>query len=433
MKRYCLLLFLLLLPAFCLAEDFTLKTLNSDKPGPTLLVIGGIHGDEPGGFNAAALLATRYRLRTGQLWIVPDLNRTSILRRAHGWYGDMNYKFNGLDKSDRDYALVQKIKKLITDPQVDLILNLHDGSGYYSPQRQSSKRKPSRWGQSSVIDQAELIGAKFGQLEMLSGKATERINQMLLHAEHRFHVKNTHTATSDKVMQKSLTYYALRKGKPAIGLEASKCLPTHQRVYYLLTALEAYFAEIGIDFERDFPLTPKAVKKALTEDIELDLADGRIKLQLTNMRPELKHFPLEKGIPLSYSADNPLVSVRKDGERYRIYFGNNRFSYLDPYYVTYDDSLQEIQAQIDKRVADIALGDHIKVKDKILLQPSEDYRVNLIGYQHQENTRDDSGQEITLAACNSNYSVDNDGRIYRLEVYRQDKFCGMILVEFTAR
>ena len=29
-----------------------------------------------------------------------------------------------------------------------------------------------------------------------------------------------------------------------------------------------------------------------------------------------------------------------------------------------------------------------------------------------------------------NYSVDKAGTIYRVEVYREDKFCGMILVAF---
>ena len=35
--------------------QFTLHKLQSGVPGPTLLIIGGIQGDEPGGFTAASL------------------------------------------------------------------------------------------------------------------------------------------------------------------------------------------------------------------------------------------------------------------------------------------------------------------------------------------------------------------------------------------
>ena len=37
---------------------FTLHKLQSGVAGPTILIIGGIQGDEPGGFTAASLLVT---------------------------------------------------------------------------------------------------------------------------------------------------------------------------------------------------------------------------------------------------------------------------------------------------------------------------------------------------------------------------------------
>ncbi len=36
----------------------------------TLLVIGGIHGDEPGGYFAPMLLAKHYTIQKGNVWIV---------------------------------------------------------------------------------------------------------------------------------------------------------------------------------------------------------------------------------------------------------------------------------------------------------------------------------------------------------------------------
>ena len=55
-----LLLFSYAATAFGGNLDFTLHKLDSGRPGPTILVIGGIQGDEPGGFSAAALLVSHY-------------------------------------------------------------------------------------------------------------------------------------------------------------------------------------------------------------------------------------------------------------------------------------------------------------------------------------------------------------------------------------
>jgi len=60
--------------------DFTLHKLDSGRPGPTILVVGGVQGDEPGGFSAAALLISHYKITSGAVWVVPNLNFLSIIR-----------------------------------------------------------------------------------------------------------------------------------------------------------------------------------------------------------------------------------------------------------------------------------------------------------------------------------------------------------------
>ena len=37
----------------------------------TMLLLGGIQGDEPGGFLAASIVATDYNITKGSLWVVP--------------------------------------------------------------------------------------------------------------------------------------------------------------------------------------------------------------------------------------------------------------------------------------------------------------------------------------------------------------------------
>ncbi len=72
---------------------FDIYELKGKQNGTTLLVIGGIHGDEPGGFFTPALLVNFYQIKKGKVIVVPNLNPDSILAFRRGVYKDMNRKF----------------------------------------------------------------------------------------------------------------------------------------------------------------------------------------------------------------------------------------------------------------------------------------------------------------------------------------------------
>lgn len=429
MKRTLLFLLMLLLPAQLLAFDFTLHRLQGQQSGPTLLVVGGIQGDEPGGFNAAALLATHYRMEQGNLWVVPNLNFPSILQRSRGIHGDMNRKFDTLPESDPEYHQIERIKKIIIDPEVDLVFNLHDGSGYYHPTHINRLRNPDRWGQSCIIDQSELPGRRFGNLEELADTAVTRVNAAALSAQHHFHLKNSKTAISDTEMKQSLTYYAVRNNKPAFGIEASKSFATHIRAFYLLTALEAYMDQVGLRFSRDFELTPQGVKQALNENVLVSFGAGRIQLELNNLRPTLNYFPLPKAATIDFSSNNPLVAVLPNRNSYRIHYGNNRLAFLNPQYFDYDESLQGVEMLVDGKLQQVAFGATIPVAKDFLIRGKRGYRVNVIGFQKRGGG---SESDLTIAKqqITDSFSIDNGGKIFRVEVYRQNLFSGMVLVDF---
>ena len=63
------------------ANDFNFDLIKKGTDdNNTLLVIGGIQGDEPGGFISASLLSTHYEITKGSVWIVPNLNFYSIIK-----------------------------------------------------------------------------------------------------------------------------------------------------------------------------------------------------------------------------------------------------------------------------------------------------------------------------------------------------------------
>jgi len=67
--------------------------ISGSQPGKTLLIIGGIQGDEPSGFLAADSYVD-FSLGSGNLIVVPRANFPSILKRERQINQDMNRKFS---------------------------------------------------------------------------------------------------------------------------------------------------------------------------------------------------------------------------------------------------------------------------------------------------------------------------------------------------
>ena len=172
-KRLATLLLLLSTCAFSANLHYSLIKKESGKEGHTLLIVGGIHGDEPGAYFAPMLLAKHYKIESGNVWVVPNLNFDSIVKNSRGAYGDMNRKFAKIESKDKDFEIITDIKKLLLTPKVDLILNLHDGKGFYREQTINKDVNPKAWGQATVIDQQQISGAKFGNLADIAKKVNK--------------------------------------------------------------------------------------------------------------------------------------------------------------------------------------------------------------------------------------------------------------------
>ncbi len=396
----------------------------------TLLVIGGIQGDEPGGFISASLLSTHYEITKGSVWIVPNLNFYSIIKRSRGPYGDMNRKFATLSKKDPEYNTIQRIKSYIKDERVRLIVNLHDGSGYYRPKYIDNLHSPYRWGQCSIIDQTKLNIKRYGHLKKISDEVVKYVNANLLKEEHKYHVHNTRTKEGDKEMEKTLTYFAISNGKAAFGNEASKSLPTHNRVYYHLLALEKYMNIMGIEYKRKFKMDSNGVYAAINNDIYISLYGDRIKLPMSEIRGFLKYFPIKKGQIVDFKASNPLMMIVKKGNIYTIHYGNRRLSKLKASYQEYNDERAKVGFLIDGKHQDIEFGTIVNVSKNFLVKYDEKFRVNVIGYTNKKKIETDVN--ISKNQIAKRFSIDKRGFIYRVEYYSKDKFAGMVLVKFIS-
>jgi len=224
--------------------------IHGKKPGKTLMLIGGIQGDEPGGFLSADQYVDMSLLK-GNLIVVPRANFYSILLGKRTVNVDMNRKFAGGGKKTYEAKVVEILKKLIDES--DMLLNLHDGSGFFSEKWENNMRNPMRYGQSIIADCDVYINPNTGKKLQLGGiarKVTEDINRFIPNKRHHFHFNNhrTHSReTKHKEQRKSATYYSLyRRSIPAYGIESSKSLPLEQKVFHHNLAINAFMKYLDI-------------------------------------------------------------------------------------------------------------------------------------------------------------------------------------------
>ena len=285
-------------------QELNVYCVRGEEKGPTVLVFAGIHGEESAGF----LTADRYvniALRKGTLIVVPRLNLRAVLtRKRAGYSGDLNRRFDGSAAVGRDAEVVRVAQALIG--KADYVLNLHQGTGFYSPTWVNQQRNPSRWGQSNVIDTPvfDLANGERLELERFAQGVVRRANVAIPDPRYHFHVNNTDTASRTsrhKEQRKSLTYYAVTKAhRLALGLEATKNCTESQAVAFLSIAVNAVIREAGLAAET-LPSEDAAV-------IARELATGR---------PAFEGLGIDVGGQRRYCRNGETITLAKQ-ERLRI-------------------------------------------------------------------------------------------------------------------
>jgi len=406
-----------------------MKKENNDS-NTTLLVIAGIHGDEPGGYFSASILASHYKITSKNLWIVPNLNQPSIQKDSRGIHGDMNRKFSTLKKNDKDAATIKEVKKIILAKKVSLVLNLHDGHGFYRKKNQGNIFNPNAWGQTCVIDQCNLKQDQpFGNLDNIAKTVKEKMNKKLLKDHHSFDVRNTNTKFDDEAMQLSLTYFAVTNNKPAFAIESSKNLDSlSQKVFYQLLAIEEFMNIMGIKFERDFKLSEFNLTNIINNYGTLSI-NNNIFINLSNIKKTLRFIPI-KSKSNNFKFSNPLGSINKENGNFVVYIGNKKITTLKPdYFKMSDTCVINFDVEIDGKRSTILAGKDFLANKNFKIITKDDIRVNIIGYRSKK-YKNESGLKVNFKDLNSWYALDKTKKTYRIEFYRNDEFCFMSKVHF---
>lgn len=114
---------------------FTVRVFDSGKPGKTILLVGGVHGNEPGGSHALINLcnlfdSSKVKIKHGRVIVVPVANEWGIkhYERGNGNFlnSDVNRNFTTSGTRDDISAALAKLAK-----GADLVFDFHEGWGYH--------------------------------------------------------------------------------------------------------------------------------------------------------------------------------------------------------------------------------------------------------------------------------------------------------------
>lgn len=107
--------------------ETTVYTLTGSKTGPSIYVVGGVHGDELAGWYAGILLR-KAAIQSGQVYIVAPLNQYGAehnqRKTREGW--DLNRYFPGDPEGQDAQRIAAALYADIQEKRPDLVLDLHE-------------------------------------------------------------------------------------------------------------------------------------------------------------------------------------------------------------------------------------------------------------------------------------------------------------------
>jgi predicted deacylase len=122
------------LPPVSLAPGTTYETplyiIKAAKPGPVVLVTGGVHGNEPAGYQAADRVR-KLSVTKGTLLVIPRVNAPAVRAGQRSVAGEnLNRLFPRTAGDKSGHAAVQAVMSILDDYDVDWVLDLHEGVNY---------------------------------------------------------------------------------------------------------------------------------------------------------------------------------------------------------------------------------------------------------------------------------------------------------------
>jgi hypothetical protein len=116
-----------------------LYVFGSGREGPIVLALGGVHGNEPGGWLAAEQVVDGMRPAFGALLVVPRANRLATLAfvRTTDELGDLNRLYPGNPDGLPMERMAFEIMNTIREYHVNVVVDMHESWAFYKDRTQN--------------------------------------------------------------------------------------------------------------------------------------------------------------------------------------------------------------------------------------------------------------------------------------------------------
>jgi len=195
--------------------------------GPAVMVVGGVHGNEPAGSLAAQKFCDVDLLK-GTLIVIPKANITALAAevRTLPETGDLNRSYPGKKAGTPAEEITYEIVQLMQQYKVAMVLDLHEGYAF-------NTEEPKSVGET-------ILPGKDDISTILAIDAMEHVNKQITDPKKKFSVLANPIAGST-------AYYANTVLKvPAFTIETSSRQPLEDRVKYSFTIASFLVASQGV-------------------------------------------------------------------------------------------------------------------------------------------------------------------------------------------
>lgn len=155
--------------------------VDSKKPGPVVMIVGGIHGDEPAGTRAAEQIR-HWKITRGKLIVVPQANKPALQNRTRRMptlprdRSDLNRNFPKADGETPACTLSTALWALVCSHRPDWLLDLHEGSDFTQLNKESVG--------------SSIIAAKSTEAKKKACRMLEALNDTIEEPEKKFVLKS---------------------------------------------------------------------------------------------------------------------------------------------------------------------------------------------------------------------------------------------------
>lgn len=217
---------------------------KSENEGTSVMILGGTHGNEPAGFEAAYYLIRQFSttwLKTGEIFIIPEANRIAdslnsrripVPKGVAIEKGNLNRCYPGNPDGLPMERLAHQVTQFMMEHEIDLVLDLHESPKFHLESKDEN---------GSYIGLGQtLIHTPNDEATWLALVVLDEVNSTIFNRMQQF-------SLVECPIESSAAWVAGKQfGIPAFTIETCKQLPLAKRVEYQVKIVNIILMEKGI-------------------------------------------------------------------------------------------------------------------------------------------------------------------------------------------